>query len=89
MHFHLPLSVWTLGKRDFQHLKDKCARKVPTWNGKFVNMARRVSLVKPVLASQAISPFDTPPGTMKYLNNIERAFVWAAKETTGAKCKVN
>jgi hypothetical protein len=42
----LPLSVWSLRRRDFQHLKDKCARKFPTWNGKFIAMAGRVSLVK-------------------------------------------
>jgi hypothetical protein len=50
----LPLSVWSLQRRDFQHLEDKYAGKLPTLNGKFVNMAGRFSLVKSVLASQAI-----------------------------------
>jgi hypothetical protein len=56
-------------------------------------MAGRVSLVKSVLASQAIyhlTRLAVPPGTLKYINKLERAFVWAAKEkTTRAKCKVN
>jgi hypothetical protein len=56
-------------------------------------MAGTVSLVKSVLASQAIyhsTPLSIPPGTLKYVSKLERAFVWAAKESTfGAKCKVN
>jgi hypothetical protein len=31
-HLGLPLSVWCLRCRDFQHLEDKCAEKLPTWN---------------------------------------------------------
>jgi mannosylglycoprotein endo-beta-mannosidase len=89
----LPLSVWCLRRRYFQHLEDKCASKLPTWNGKYVNMAGRTSLVKSVLASQAIyhlTPLAIPPGTLKYINKVEHAFLWEAKEsTTGAKCKVN
>jgi hypothetical protein len=89
----LPLSVWSLRRRDFQHLKEKCARKFPTWNGKFIAMAGRVSLVKSALSSQAIyhlTPFPTHPPTLKFINKLERAFIWAAKDTTTrAKCKVN
>jgi mannosylglycoprotein endo-beta-mannosidase len=50
----LPLSVWCLWCRDFQHLEDKCVRKLPTWGRKFINMAGRTALVKSVLASLAI-----------------------------------
>jgi hypothetical protein len=46
-----------------------------------------------VIASQAIyylTPLSIPPGTLKFINKIERAFLWSAKDTTtGAKCKVN
>jgi hypothetical protein len=56
-------------------------------------MVGRVSLVKSVLASQAIyhlTPLTIPPGTLQYIDKLERAFVCAAKDsTTGAKCKVN
>jgi hypothetical protein len=56
-------------------------------------MAGRTALVKSVIASQAIyylTPLAMPPGTMKFINKIERAFLWSAKDTTtGAKCKVN
>jgi hypothetical protein len=89
----LHLSVWCLRRRDFQNLEDKCAGRLPTWNGKLVNMAGRVALVKSVLASQDIyhlTPLSIPLGTMKYIKKLERDFVWAAKESTfGAKCKVN
>jgi hypothetical protein len=89
----LPLLPWSLRRTDFQQLEDKCARKLPSWDGKLINMAGRVSLVKSVLASQAIYhliPLALPPGTLKYINKLERAFVWVAKKsTTRAKCKVN
>jgi hypothetical protein len=56
-------------------------------------MAGRVSLVKSILASRAIYhliPLTIPSGTLKYINKLERDFVWTAKDsTTGAKCKVN
>jgi hypothetical protein len=89
----LPLSLWSLRRRDFQHLEDKCAGKLPSWDGNLINMAGRISLVKSVLASQTIfhlTPHAFLPGTLKYINKLEGAFVWAAKEsTTRAKCKVN
>jgi hypothetical protein len=50
----LPLSIWQLKSVDFQHLIDKMAGKIPTWDGKFINMAGRTALVKSVIASQAI-----------------------------------
>jgi hypothetical protein len=56
-------------------------------------MAGRVSFVKSVLASQVIyhlTPLTVPPGTLNYINKLERAFVWVAKDrTSGAKCNVN
>jgi hypothetical protein len=89
----LPLSVWCLRRRDYQHLEDKCAARIPTWNGKYVTLAGRTALVKSVIASQAIyhlTPLSIPPGTLKFINKLERAFLWAAKDsTTGAKCIVN
>jgi hypothetical protein len=89
----LPLLVWCLRRWDFQNLEDKCAGRLPTWNGKLVNTAGRVALVQSVLASQSIyhlTLLSIPPGTMKYINKLERAFVWAAKDSTsGAKCEVN
>lgn len=88
----LPLSVWRLKRSDFQHLEDKCAGKLPTWNGKFIATAGRASMVKTFIASQAIyymTPLIIPPGTLAYMNKLQRAFLWSAKDkTTGAKCKV-
>jgi hypothetical protein len=56
-------------------------------------MDGRVKLVRPVIASQAIYHLTTlsiPPGTLKFINKLELAFIWVAKGTTsGAKCKVN
>ena len=89
----LPLSVWCLKRVDFQHLEDKVAGKVPTWNGNLITAIGRATLVKSVLTSQAIhhmTPLIVPPGTFEYLNKVERAFLWAGKDkVTGAQCKVN
>jgi hypothetical protein len=89
----LPLSVWCLKLVDFQHLEDKCAGKLPTWNGKYIAMAGRASLIKSVIASQAIyylTPLALPPGTLKFINKLERAFLWSDKDKTNdANCKIN
>jgi hypothetical protein len=56
-------------------------------------MAARSALIKSVIASQAIyylTPLSIPASTISFINKIERAFLWSAKEhTSGAKCKVN
>lgn len=89
----LPLSTWKLRLVDFQHLVDKCAGKCPTWYGRFFTMAGRGTLVKSVLASQAIyhlTPLVVPSGLITKLNNIYRAFFWAGSDkVTGGQCKVN
>jgi hypothetical protein len=48
----LPPSVRCLRRTDFQSLDDKAARKIPSWNGKLINMAGRTALVKSILASK-------------------------------------
>jgi hypothetical protein len=56
-------------------------------------MDEHSSLVKYFLASQAIyhlTPLNIPLGILKYINKVERSFLWAAKDTTtSAKCKFN
>jgi hypothetical protein len=89
----LPLSVWQLKRVDFQHLEDKCSGKLPTWGGKYITLAGCTELVRSVITSQAtyyLTPLVLPLGTISFINKIERAFLWSAKDTTtGAKCKVN
>ena len=56
-------------------------------------MAGRGTLVKSVLASQAIyhlTPLVVPPGLTTKLNKIYRAFFWAGTDkVSGGQCKVN
>jgi hypothetical protein len=89
----LPLSVWKLKHVDFQHLEDKCARKLPSWGGKYITTTGHTTLVKSVITSQAtyyLTPLVVPPGTFKFINKIKRALLLSAKDTTTrAKCKVN
>jgi hypothetical protein len=89
----LPLSIRQLKRVDFQPLEDKCAGKIPSWNGNLVTTAGRTALVRSVISSQAtyyLTPLVVPPATLKFINKIMRAFLWSVKDsTTGAKCKVN
>jgi hypothetical protein len=89
----LTLSVWQLKRVDFQHLEDKCVGKLPTWNGKYVIMVGRTALGKSVITSQGTyysMPLVFTPGTFRFINKIERDFLWSAKEATiGTKFKVN
>jgi hypothetical protein len=89
----LPLTVTCLKRADLQHLEDKCAGKLPTWNGNLITAPGRSALVKLVIASQAIhhlTPLAIPPATLAFIKKIERAFLWSTTDaTTGAKCKVN
>lgn len=48
----LPLSVHRLRRSDFQHLEDKIAGKLVTWQGKFITAAGRATLVKSVISAQ-------------------------------------
>jgi hypothetical protein len=89
----LPLTVGCLKRSNIQHLEDKCTGKLPTWSGKYITTAGHAALVKSVIASQAIyylTPLSIPASAITFINKIERAFLWSAKDhTTGAKCKVN
>ena len=66
---------------------------MPPWQGWNITTIGRAALVKSVLTSQVvyhITPLTIPPGLLKSINKIERAFLWSASDTTtGAKCKVN
>jgi hypothetical protein len=67
--------------------QDKCAGKLPTWNGKFVTTVRCASVITISLLLEATSG---APNTFSYIKNLEKAFLWLAKDTTtGAECKVN
>jgi hypothetical protein len=89
----LPLSVRCLKRVDFKHLEDKCVGKLPTWNGKYVTTAGRSALIKCGIASQPIyhlTLLNIPLETIKFINKIQRNFLWPAKDsTTDARCKIN
>jgi hypothetical protein len=82
-----------LKRGDLQDLEDKNEGKLPTWNVNLITAAGTGALVKSIGASQAIyylTPLYIPPGTLKFINKIEHAFLWSTKDTTtGAKCKVS
>ena len=89
----LPLSTRCLRKVGFQFLEDKIAAKLPTRIGKHLTAAGRCTWIKSFSTSQAIyhiTPVTVPLGTLKGIEKIQRAFMWAgATSITGGKCKVN
>ena len=89
----LPLSVRRLKRGDFQYLEDKCAGKIPPWQGRYITTIGRGTLVKSVLSSQAIyslTPLIVHPAVLQNINKLERAFLWAGTDkVSGGQCKVN
>lgn len=89
----LSLSVKRLKRIHFQHLEDKVAGKLPSWQGRHVASAGRVVLIKAALTAIAIyhlTPLDIPVEVSKKIDSIRRAYLWASSDkVSGGKCKVN
>jgi hypothetical protein len=89
----LPLSVKRLKRVHFQYLEDKAVARIAPWNGRYFNIAGRLTLVKLVLTSQTIYPLTALHVLVEPLNAVLkfiRSFFWAGTEqASGGKCKVN
>jgi exonuclease III len=89
----LPLSDRRLKRVDFQPLVDKSVNKITLWNGRQINQAGRLTLVKAVLTAQAVyflTALRAPNGVLNEIDRQRRKFLWAGTEAlTGGKCKVN
>jgi len=89
----LPLTMGWLRRVDFQTLVDKTAAKLNRWNGRNLNYAGRLTLVKSALTSQAIyflSALRAPKAILKDIDAKLKRFLWVGTdELTGSKCKVN
>jgi hypothetical protein len=55
-YLRLPLSVKRLKRAHFQYLEDKAVARIAPLNGRYFNIAGRLTLVKSVLTSQTIYP---------------------------------
>ena len=82
-----------LRRVDFQPLLDKTVAKLNSWNGRNLNYAGRLTLVKLVLTSQVVyflTALRAPKATLQDIDARRKQFLWAGtKRITGAKCKVN
>lgn len=89
----LPLTTWRLRQVDFQPLADKAVSKLTHWNGRNINPAGHMTLVKSVLTSQAVyfrTALKAPKAALGEIDGKRKQFLWAGSEIlTGAKCKVN
>jgi hypothetical protein len=73
----LPLSIWQLKRVEFQHVEDKMAGTIPTWDG-IINIIGRTVLAIFVIASQAIfhlTPLMIPSSVSSNMKKIEISFV--------------
>jgi hypothetical protein len=89
----LPLTTRRLRRVDFNPLVDKMVKKLTHRNGKNINQAGRLTLVKSVLTSQAVyflTSLRAPKQTLHEIDSERKHFLWAGTEAlTGGKCKVN
>ena len=89
----LSLTIVRLRRVDFQPLVDKTVAKLNSWNGRNLNYAGRLTLVKSVLTSQVVyflMAVQAPKAVLKDIDARRKQFLWAGTERiTGAKCKVN
>ena len=68
----LPLTVKRLKRVDFQPLVDKALSKLNLWNGRQINPAGRLTLVKAVLTSQAVYFLTSLRAPKETLKDIDR-----------------
>jgi hypothetical protein len=82
----LPLLIWQLRKADFQHLEDKVAHKIRTWDGNFYHHDE-AHLTSQVCPRLSIHPHLAPCITSRKLSEF---FLWAASgKVSSCKGKVN
>jgi hypothetical protein len=85
----LPLSVWRVWCVDCQHHEDKTTAKIPTWNGRFINLTSHTTLVKLVLSSQAIYQLTmllVPPGVTDNMEKKSRDQFFGWPSTKPHRC---
>jgi len=64
---------------DIQPLIDKIAGRLPTWKGKFLNRAGRLTLVRSVLSSiptYFLMVFAPQKWAIRQVDKIRRSFLW-------------
>lgn len=88
----LPLHLKRLRRVEFQPLIDKMSNRLPAWQGRFLNRARRLKLLNSVLSSMPVyflSVFAPPKWLLKKVDRIRRGFLWKGTESAnGGHCLV-
>ncbi|GJY33855.1 retrotransposon protein, putative, ty1-copia subclass [Tanacetum coccineum] len=77
--------------RDCKELMEKVKRRISDWKNKSLSFARRVQLIRSVLASMHIywaSVFILPTGLMLELDQLMRGFLWYQGEMKKGRAKV-
>jgi hypothetical protein len=89
----LPLTIVYLRRVNFQPPVDKMMAKFNSWNGRNLNYAGRLTLVKAFLTSPVVCfliALRAPKATSQDIDAKRKQFLWAGTERIkGAKCKVN
>jgi hypothetical protein len=86
----LPLSNTQLRRMDFQPLVDKAVAKLTNWNGRHINHAGRLTLVKAVLTSQAVyclTSLRAPKATLREIDGKRKQFLWAGVTPSMLLCQ--
>jgi len=88
----LPLHTRQLRRVDVQPLIDKVAARLPSWKGKFLNRAGRLTLVNSVLSSIPVyflTAFPLQKWAIKQIDKVRRSFLWkGSADANGGHCLV-
>jgi hypothetical protein len=79
----LPLTTRRLRRVDFQPPIDKAVSKLTLWNGRNINPAGRLTLVKSVLTLQAVyflTSLEACKHMLKEIDDKRKQFLWAAQK---------
>lgn len=89
----LPLHLRQLRRVEVQPLVDKIAKRLPTWQGKFLSRAGRLKLLNSVLSSiptYFLTVFPPAKWMLKKIDRIRRGFLWKGTESaSGGSCLVS
>jgi hypothetical protein len=89
----LPLRTGRIRKEDEQILIDKVEARLPSWKGRLLNQAGRLTLINSVLSSIVIhhmSVFQRSKWAIRKIDKIRQAFLWCGLENARSRhYKVN
>ncbi|CAK8543759.1 unnamed protein product [Lathyrus sativus] len=87
----IPLSGKKLNINHFMPLVDRIVARIHHWSSKLLSYARRIQLVKSIVAAMVqywLHCIPLPKSVIRKIDSICRSFIWTGKDTVSRKCHV-